>query len=61
MQIKIFEPETDEILTREDVANMKLPFDQGWLTYLVTDDVGNIEGTYSNLKDAEDHTQLVAA
>ena len=60
-RIKIFEPETDEILTRADVANMRLPFDHGWETYLVCDEADQILGVYDNYEDASNHRQTIAA
>lgn len=55
MTIKVFEPTTDEILTRADIANMKLPFSYGWETYLVTDEDDQILGIYDNYGDATNH------
>ncbi|WP_353645700.1 hypothetical protein [Mesorhizobium sp. WSM2239] len=61
MQIKIFEPATDDILTRADTDNMRLPFEHGWEQYLVTDDVGQILGVYDNFTAAADHRAPLAA
>ncbi|APH74123.1 hypothetical protein [Aquibium oceanicum] len=54
MQIKIYELETDTILTRADVRKMRLPFKYGWEKYLVTGDDGVI------LAEARTYQQAVA-
>lgn len=54
MQIKIFEPVTDEILTRADTDNMRLPFEQGWEQYLVTDQDGQILAVCNDYRAAAD-------
>ena len=59
--IKIFEPETDEILTRADVAKMRLPFTYGWPVYLVCDEADQIVGVYDSYQDALNHRHDVAA
>lgn len=61
MQIKIFEPTTNDILTREDVANMRLPFHYGWDTWLVTSPTGRVLGRYNNYQAALRHLLPLAA
>ena len=59
--IKIFEPATDEILTRADTDKMRLPFEEGWDTWLVCDEAGLILGSYDNFVDASRHRHELAA
>lgn len=40
MIIKVLEPLTDAVLTREDIANMKLPFTRGWEAWGIFDHRG---------------------
>ncbi len=61
VRIKVFEPVTNEILTRADVANMRLPFHHGWQTWLVTDDRDRILGVYDSYQDALNHRHALAA
>ncbi len=59
MQIKIYEPETGEILTRADVANMKLPFEHGWDTWLVTSPIGHVLSQHQTYDAAALHLQIL--
>ncbi|TPL42562.1 MULTISPECIES: hypothetical protein [unclassified Mesorhizobium] len=53
MQIKVYEPTTGDVLTRADVANMKLPFERGWDKYWVTSPTGRVIGQHDNYQAAE--------
>ncbi|RUU76123.1 hypothetical protein [Mesorhizobium sp. M7A.F.Ca.MR.362.00.0.0] len=53
MQIQVYEPLTGDVLTRADVANMKLPFDHGWDSWWVTSPTGRILGRHDNYQAAE--------
>lgn len=53
-RIKIYEPATDESLTRTDTRRMRLPFEQGWAYWIVV--VGDeVEAVYDNYAAARDH------
>ncbi|TGT64029.1 MULTISPECIES: hypothetical protein [unclassified Mesorhizobium] len=53
MQIQVYEPLTGDVLTRADVANMKLPFEQGWDRWWVTDADGRVLGQHDNYQAAD--------
>lgn len=52
MQIQVYEPATGDVLTREDIANMKLPFKYGWDTWQVVSPTGRILGSHSSYRAA---------
>ncbi|TPJ51783.1 MULTISPECIES: hypothetical protein [unclassified Mesorhizobium] len=53
MQIQVYEPLTGDVLTRADVANMKLPFEHGWDQWWVTSPSGRILGRHNSYDAAE--------
>ena len=57
-KIKVYEPLTGDVLTRIDVANMKLPFEQGWDSWLVTSPTERILGQHNSYEAAERHLRL---
>ncbi|RWP44350.1 MAG: hypothetical protein EOR04_05355 [Mesorhizobium sp.] len=59
MQIQVYEPLTGDILTRADVANMKLPFEKGWDTWWVTSPTGRILGQHTSYEAAEIQTRIL--
>jgi hypothetical protein len=59
LQIQVYEPLTGDVLTRADVANMKLPFEHGWDTWWVTSPTGRILGQHTNYPAAETHLKML--
>ncbi|ESY35708.1 hypothetical protein NKK48_30195 [Mesorhizobium sp. C386A] len=59
MQIQVYEPATGDVLTRKDVANMKLPFEEGWDTWWVTSPTGRILGRHPDYSAAETHMKML--
>lgn len=54
-EIKIYEPVTQDILSREEVMKMRLPFHFGWDTWMVTSPTGRILGEHSSYLAAVKH------
>ncbi|RWI47591.1 MAG: hypothetical protein EOR25_15685 [Mesorhizobium sp.] len=59
MQIQVYEPLTGDVLSRADVANMKLPFEKGWDTWWVTSPTGRILGQHASYKAAQTHLHIL--
>lgn len=57
-KVKVYEPLTGDVLSRADVANMKLPFEHGWDQWWVTSPTARILGRYDNYAAAERHLRL---